>query len=98
MPRYLMTWELDHTKIPINPKERANAWLPMIQMVKQDMQSGLLKAWGAYIGETSGFGLMEGSDEEIGKSVQRYIPFVKFTSHPAVTADQMEKLATEMAK
>ena len=61
MPRYLMTWELDTTKIPIDPKERAAAWLPMIQMVKQDIQSGSLKEWGTHIGEMKGFGVFEGS-------------------------------------
>ena len=98
MPRYLMTWELDATKVPINPQDRAAAWLPMIQMVKQDMQSGLLKEWGTYIGEMKGFGVAEGSEEEVGKMAQKYIPFVHFTTHPAITVDQMEKTLQEMAK
>lgn len=98
MPRYLVTWELDTTKIPINPKERATAWLPMIQMIKQDIQSGLIKAWGAYIGEMRGFSVMECSEEEAVKNVQRYVPFVQFTTHPLITIDQMEKLAKEMSK
>ena len=98
MPRYLMEWELDKTKIPISPQERAAAWLPMIQMVKQDMQSGLLKEWGTYIGELKGFSVAEGSEEEVGKMVQKYIPFVYFCTHPAITIDQMAKIAQEMAK
>ena len=98
MPRYLMTWELDTTKVPISPQERAATWLPMIQMVKQDMQSGLLKEWGTHIGEMKGFGVFEGSEEETSKMAQKYIPFVQFTTHPIITIDQMEKLAKEMAK
>lgn len=98
MPRYLMEWELDPTKVPISPQERATAWLPMVQMVKQDMQSGLIKEWGAYIGEGKGFGLFEGSEEEAQKMAQKYIPFVNFTSHPASTVDQMEKLFEDMMK
>jgi len=98
MARYLMEWELDHTKVPISPKERATAWLPMIQMVKQDMQSGVIKEWGVYVGEGKGFGVAEGSDEAVEKMAQKYVPFVIFTAHPAITIDQMEKLAKEMAK
>lgn len=98
MPRYLMTWELDQTKIPVNPKERAAAYLPMVQMVKQDIQSGMLKEWGSYIGEMKGFGVMECSEEEVIKNVQKYIPFVEFTVHSLATIDQMEKLFSEMAK
>ena len=98
MPRYLMEWELDPTKVPISPQERATAWLPMVQMVKQDMQSGLIKEWGAYIGEGKGFGVFEGSEDEAQKMTQKYIPFVRFTSHAASTVDQMEKLFEEMMK
>jgi hypothetical protein len=97
MPIYLMTWELDTTKVPVNPKERANAFLPLIQMVKQDMQSGLIKAWGSYVGELRGFGLGEGSEEAVARMAQKYVPIVNFTTHPALTADQMEKLFKEMA-
>jgi hypothetical protein len=98
MPNYLMTWELDTTKVPVNPKERATAWLPMIQMVKQDMQSGILKAWGSYIGEMRGFGYFEGSEEEVIKMAQRYIPFVHFTTHVAAKVDQLEKIFEAMTR
>jgi hypothetical protein len=98
MPRYLMEWQLDPTKVPISPQERAKAFLPLAQMVKQDMKSGVIKEWGAYIGEGKGFGVAEGSEEEVNKMAQRYIPFVYFTTHPAATVDQMEKLFKEMMK
>ncbi len=98
MARYLMEWQLDPTKVPIDPKERAKAWLLMVQMVKQDMQKGFIKAWGAYIGEGNGFGLFEGSEEEAAKMAQKYIPFVRFTTHPAATIDDMENLCKQMMK
>ena len=98
MPRYLMEWELDATKIPVNPQERATAFLPMLQMVKQDMQSGVIKEWGNYVGEMRGFGVCEGSEEEVEKMTQKYVPIVQFTAHPAITVDQLEKGFKEMAK
>lgn len=98
MPIYLMTWEIDTSKVPLNSKERANVFLPMLRETKKDMQSGLLKAWGSYPGEMRGFGLFEGSDEEAIKMAHKYIPIVNFTTHPAVTADQLEKILEEMAK
>ena len=98
MAMYLMTWEMDVSKIPVDPKERANAFLPLLQEVKKDMQSGLLKAWGSYPGEMRGFGLAECSEEAAVKMAHKYIPFVHFTTHPAVTADQMEKILKEMAQ
>lgn len=63
------------------------AYAPMAQMVKQDMKSGLIEEWGAYLGEGRGFGLAEGSEEAVDKMAQRYIPFVRFTTHPAAKVD-----------
>ena len=62
------------------------------------MQSGHIKAWGAYIGEMKGFSVFEGSEEDALKNTQKYIPYVRFTTHPAATVDQLEKLFKEMAK
>ena len=93
-----MEWELDTNKIPISPKERGAGWLTLLQEVKKDMQSGLITAWGAYLGEMRGFSVFEGSDEEISMMVQKYVPFVYFTTHPAATVDQLVQLAMEMQK
>jgi hypothetical protein len=98
MARYLMTWEIAPTSVPVDPKERAAVWLPVMQMVKQDMQSGLLKEWGVYIGETKGFAVAEGSEEEVDKMAHKYIPHVQFTTHPVLTIDQREKTLKERAK
>jgi hypothetical protein len=108
--RYVLTNPTERTKLDNDSflnmkkevidyrKERANAWLPLVQEVKKDMQSGLLKAWGSYLGEMRGFGLAEGSEEAVFKMAQKYLPHVHFTTHPAATVDQMEKLFKEMAK
>ena len=98
MPIYLMTWEIDTSKVPVDPKQRAKAFLPLLQETKKDMQSGLLKAWGSYPGEMRGFGVAEGSEEAVIKMAHKYIPIVLFTTHPAVTVDQMEKILKEMAE
>jgi hypothetical protein len=98
MPRYLMEWELDTTKVPVDPKERANAFLPMIQMIKQDIQNGDIKEWGVYLGEMRGFAVTEGSEEKLAMNAQKYAPIVQFTTHPAITIDQLEKTFKEMSK
>ena len=42
MGKYFMTWEIDANKIPISREERAAAWKPMIDMVKQGIEDGRL--------------------------------------------------------
>ena len=46
MGKYLMLWEVDTTRLPVNPKERGAGWNALMQMVKQDMKKGTTKDWG----------------------------------------------------
>lgn len=48
-----MLWEVDQTKIPIDPKERGEGWSFLMAMVRQDIEKGLTKEWGAFLGETN---------------------------------------------
>ena len=97
MPRYLMIWELDTTKVPIIPKERAAAWSPMLNMVEQDLKSGILKDWGTTIGEMSGYGVAEGSEVEIANMSQKYIPFVHFETHPLMSVSEMREVVKKLS-
>ena len=40
MPKYLLLWEVDPSKLPIDPKERGAAWSAMLDMVKQGIKEG----------------------------------------------------------
>ena len=53
MGKYLVLWEVDQTKIPIDPKERGEGWGLLMAMVRQDIEKGLTKEWGAFLGETN---------------------------------------------
>ena len=98
MARYLQLWEVDPAKVPADPKERAALWGPMIQMVKQQIKEGTTKEWGALAGELRGFSVAEGDEMTLSNAVQRYIPFVTFTSHPIVTIEQMEQVIENLKK
>jgi len=34
MGKYLLLWEMDQTRIPIDPKERGTGWKALMDMVK----------------------------------------------------------------
>jgi len=53
MAKYLLLWEIDTTKLPVSPKERGAGWKTLMEMVKQDIKKGLIKDWGAFVGELS---------------------------------------------
>jgi len=98
MGKYLLLWEVDRTRIPVNPKERGTAFLPFIEMVKQDIKKGLIKDWGQFVGEHDGYAVMEGSELEVGNFVQQYTPFVDFKVHPITSVSQVEKMLKALTK
>jgi hypothetical protein len=98
MAKYLMLWELDETKIPANPKERAAAWAPLVERVRQNMKQGSTKAWGSFAGETRGFAIHEGDDMTVSMHVQQFLPFVTFNIYPFISIDQMEELIKNLQK
>ncbi len=92
MAKYLVLWEVDQAKIPINPKERGAGWAALMKMVRQDLEKGLTKDWGAFIGENKGYAINEGSELEVMKGIQQYIPFVRFQVHPIASEDQVNEM------
>lgn len=89
MGKYLALWEIDTTKMPVDPKERGAVFGTLMEMVGQDLQKGTLKDWGAFVGENNGYGVAEGTEVEIGKMNQQYAPFVRFKVHPVSSVDQV---------
>jgi hypothetical protein len=61
-------------------------------MAKQDLETGTATYWGAFVGESRGYTVHEGTEVEIGSALQRYRPFVRFTVHPISTVSQMDEL------
>ena len=92
MGRYLALWEVDQTKIPIDPKERGGGWSLLMAMVRQDIERGITKEWGAFVGETKGYSVFEGSEVDVMNALQQYVPFCFFKVHPIATESQVNEM------
>ncbi len=92
MGKYLVLWEVDQTKIPIDRKERGAGWGALMGMVRQDIEKGLTTSWGAFVGETKGYAVFEGSELEVMNSLQQYVPFVSFKVHPIASESQVNEM------
>ena len=92
MGRYLVHWEVDQTKIPIDPKERGEGWGMLMAMVRQDHEKGLMINWGAFVGETKGYVVMEGTEVEIMNALQQYVPFCIFKVQPVSSESQVNEM------
>jgi Domain of unknown function (DUF3303) len=92
MGKYLMIWDLNLELTPVNPKERGTGYELLMALVKQDIEKGLSKDWGNFVGEGSGYCIVEGSEVEINKMVQQYAPYVRFKTHPVVSVEQVDEV------
>jgi len=71
MGKYLVLWEVDQNRVPISPQERGAGWGALIDMVRGDLKKGMLKDWGAFVGEINGYAVYEGTEVEIGNALQQ---------------------------
>ncbi|MFA7705906.1 MAG: hypothetical protein WCX91_02200 [Candidatus Omnitrophota bacterium] len=98
MGKYLLLWEIDRTKIPMDPKERSIGFNMLLDIVKQDIKKGITKDWGAFPGEFYGYSIVEGTEVEIMKLVQQYTPFVFFKVHPVASITHTEEMLKALTK
>jgi hypothetical protein len=96
MGKYLTIWEADDSKIPVDPEERKLAWLGAIEMERMNMNDGVTKDWGVFLGQTKGFSISEGSKEDVINSTLKFIPYFKFQIYPIASIDDIEKAIKAM--
>ena len=92
MAKYLIRWEIDQTKIPLDPRQRGEGWGFLLAMVKQDIEKKITTDWGAFIGEGCGYTVIEGSEVEVMNALQQYVPYCTFKTHPVASVGQVEEM------
>ena len=97
MGKYLVLWEVDQTKIPVDPKERGEGWGFLMAMIRQDIEKGITKDWGAFVGETKGYAVNEGTELEVMKALQQYVPFCTFKVHPIASEGQVNEMIAALS-
>jgi hypothetical protein len=98
MAKHLLLWRLNRESIPADPKERASGWGVLLEMVQKDIDSGLVKDWGAFPGENKGYSIAEGDNLDIMKMTQQYAPYVSFEIHPVASITELKELLLHMSK
>lgn len=96
MGKYLLLWTLNPRLVPAEPKERASAWGTLLEMVKQDLGSGMAKDWGAFPGENRSYCVMEGNELDVMKMTQQYAPYVGFQVHPVASVEDIGELLKQI--
>ena len=97
MGRYLVLWEIDSSKTPVDAKEIAAGWGLLTEMVKQDLKSGITKDYGAFVGETNGYSVMEGTEVEVSSSLAKYAPYLIYKVHAVMPVAQVGEVIKKMS-
>ena len=92
MGKYLILWEVVQTQIPVDPKERGEGWGMLMAMIRQDFEKGTTKDWGAFVGESNGYSVAEGTELEVMNQLQQYVPFCTFKVYPIATESQVNEM------
>ncbi len=89
MPRFYVKWEFDRIQIPRDPAERVKLWMAMLEMVKDGLNTGVIKDWGMFSGGEGGYSVGEFKTEaEHFAYLMRWMPTIKFEVQPILTVDQ----------
>ena len=96
MSKYLITWEVDMSRWPTDPKELGALVIKMGEMVKQDMKEGKTTDWGEFVGGGKGYAVGEGNALDVYKGLQRYSPYVTFKVHQALSIDEVMEVVKSM--
>ncbi|MBW1860144.1 MAG: hypothetical protein JRI70_08750 [Deltaproteobacteria bacterium] len=98
MGRYLILWEMDKTRIPVDPKERGSGWKALMDMVKKGIEEGSTKDWGKFVGETNGYTIFEGTELEVDIHMQQYVPFAHFKVYAVASVSQTDQMIEALLK
>ncbi len=102
MTKFLVLWELDSSMLPKAPEERVKLQISMLEMVKADLQAGVLKDFGVNAGGGSGYSISESSETELFTYLLKWTPMLKFKVLPMITVDEtiegIKKVAEMMKK
>jgi len=89
LPMFLSLWETDLSRAPLDPKERLAGWAKLLNMIREDLESGRLKDWGSFPGEHAGYAIVEGTELDVFTVTERYVPFVQFETHSVLSLSQV---------
>ncbi len=91
MARYIVLWEVDTTRTPEAPKAKKEQYLGFQQLVMKQLKEGLIKEWGAFVGENCGCVTFEGGAVELHTLTNMWVPFVKFKVRELMTIEEVNK-------
>lgn len=81
-----------------DPKERGERYSKLMGGVRKNLEKGLTKDWGSFVGEGKGYSIIEGTEVEVSAQLQQFIPFCKFKVYSIMTESQVNEMIKVLSK
>ncbi|MDG6256766.1 MAG: hypothetical protein QCH35_04125 [Methanomicrobiaceae archaeon] len=88
MTKFYMRWHMNPMTIPTNPEERGKLWISMLEMVREELNSGGFTDWGICSDLSAGYAFAETDEKSLHASILKWIPYIVFDIKPVLTVDQ----------
>jgi len=96
MSKFLNLWEVDSSKMPTDPKERAALFGKQIEMTKKMLAEGQITDWGLFAGGGAGYAIGGGTEADTLKRTMQFTPYIKFQVHPVLSIDEVAEVMKSM--
>lgn len=93
---YMILSEMNDTLLPTDPAERGKLMMPIMEMVKKDLESGILLMYGVSPGGNRGLLVTKSDPKEIYAKCSVAIPYVKFEVVPLLEIDEVFEVMKQM--
>ena len=91
MAKYMALWEMDTSRTPEDPKAKKAQHLSFLEIVATQIKDGIIKDWGVFAGEGSGFVVVEGNAVKLHTLLAMWSPFVRFKTRESLTVSEAIK-------
>ena len=90
MARYMLLWEADTNTTPHDPKAKKTQLLGFAELIAKQLKEGVLKEWGMFSGETSGYSIFEGNSVDLVALTAGWVPYAKFKTRELMAVDEVK--------
>ena len=96
MAKFINLWEGDASKMPADPRQRAEIFGKLIEMTKKMLAEGKISDWGQFAGGGGGYVIAEGTAMDILKMQMLFAPYIKSHVHPVLSVDEVAEVMKSM--
>ena len=97
MGKYLVIWQFDADR-SFDPQKLGETIKSLFSLTKKFVQKNVIKDWGAFVGQTGGYAIIEATEREAGEIIKKFVKHVNYTSYRIASLAQMDDLVAKLLK